>query len=98
MEPLPESTEEEEYKIKSTTKEKDLPIPPNEKVTLLENIIKNQNRIYRSGNLFHQENRLILTRYLPSESSILPNYATPPEIQSLTRSYWHPCLKHDSFT
>ena len=46
MEPLPESTEEEEYKIKSTTEEKDLPIPPNEKVALLKNIIKNQNRIY----------------------------------------------------
>jgi hypothetical protein len=93
MEPLPESTEKEEYLIKSTTEEKD---PPNEKVALLENISKNQNRIYRPENLCHQENRLILTRYLPSVSSTLPNYGTPPGIQSLIRSYWHPCLKHDS--
>jgi hypothetical protein len=93
LEPLPESTEKEEYLIKSTTEEKD---PPNEKVALLENISKNQNRIYRPENLCHQENRLILTRYLPSVSSTLPNYGTPPGIQSLIRSYWHPCLKHDS--
>src|ERR1700678_865752 len=98
MEPLPESTEEEVYKIKSIIEGRDLPILPNKKVAPLENIIWNQNRIYRSGNLFHQENRLILTRHPPSAFSILPNYRILPGIQFLTRIYWHPCLNHDSFT
>src|SRR6202522_2577239 len=80
----------------SYEEKKNLPILPNEKVAPLENTIRNKKGIYRSGNRFHQENRLILTRHLPSAFLILPNYL--PVIQPLTRSYWHPCQNHDSLT
>jgi hypothetical protein len=55
IEPLPEPTKEEEYKIKLIIpEEKDLPILTNEKVTPLENILKNWNIIYSIRRMYSQ--------------------------------------------